>query len=109
MPQVDRLEASEVATLVERALAAPTFEAALTRWRTVFVERLDFRSATSTLRLTSPALPATACRCCRVLLEAKVSKTSTPEEGKFVGTDARHLISPLSVKVDSPRSATAGR
>jgi hypothetical protein len=44
MPQVDRLDASEVAALVERALAAPTFEASLPRWRTVFVERLDFRA-----------------------------------------------------------------
>jgi len=50
MPQVDRLEASEVAGLVERALAAPAFEAALPLWRAVFVERLDFRAATGALR-----------------------------------------------------------
>ena len=43
MPQVDRLEASQVSTHVELALTAPTFEAALTRWRTILVERLDFR------------------------------------------------------------------
>lgn len=62
MPQVDRLEASEVATLVESALTAPTFEAALPRWRAVFVERLGFRTAAGTLRLSWAKLKATACR-----------------------------------------------
>jgi hypothetical protein len=56
MPQVHRLEASEVAAHVERALIAPTFEASLPRWPMVFVERLDFRSAIGPLRLTSAGL-----------------------------------------------------
>jgi hypothetical protein len=91
MPQVDRLEASEVAALVERALAAPTFEAALPRWRMVFVERLDFRPATGTLRLTSAGLPTTATRVAE-RDGVQVVALALPDDGRVTAMEIRAAL-----------------
>jgi hypothetical protein len=101
MPQVDRLEASEVATLVERALAAPTFEASLPRWRTVFVERPDFQATRGTLRLSSAELPATATR----LAErdgVQVVALALPDDGRVTAMESRAA---LKEEIDSASPA----
>src|SRR3989304_1175216 len=62
MPILDRQEANDLDLAIESVVSAPSLESALQSLRRVFVERLDFDSATGLVSLHAAGMPPNALR-----------------------------------------------